>query len=136
MGDLIKRIVISLVSGSLLGYLLFLFTKWTVVVSWEFIEYNVLYYIILAVICLYIFVLFGIYPIHFKMSKASLFVFGLGLIVIWDTVLINNINTSVFVWDIFKVIGVVLTLLAWTNVLVTDKVRKEKLDSKVEIIEV
>jgi len=34
------------------------------------------------------------------------------------------------------VLGVVLTLLAWTNVLITDKVKKMKADKKVEIIEV
>ena len=42
----------------------------------------------------------------------------------------------VYVSDLFKLIGVVLTLLAWTNVLVTDKVKKEKADKKIEIIEV
>jgi len=42
----------------------------------------------------------------------------------------------VYVGDLFKLIGVVLTLLARTNVLVTDKVKKEKADKKIEIIEV
>jgi hypothetical protein len=136
MKDLIKRIIISLVSGGLIGYLLFLFVRWSVIVHWEFLEYNMWYYLILAVICLYLFILFGIYPIAHKMSKATLFVFGLALIVIWDTVLINNPTDLVYVWDLFKLIWVVLTLLAWTNVLVTDKVKKEKADKKVEIIEV
>lgn len=136
MKDLIKRILISLVSGGLLGYLLFLLTKWSVIVHGEFLEYNNIYYVILAVVCLYLFILFGIYPIAHKMSKATLFVFGLALIVIWDTVLVNNPTDMVYVSDLFKLIGVVLTLLAWTNVLVTDKVRKEKADKKVEIIEV
>lgn len=70
------------------------------------------------------------------MSKATLFVCGLALIIIWDTVLTNNPMSLVYVADLFKLLGVVLTLLAWTNVLVTDKVKKEKADSKIEIIEV
>jgi len=136
MKDLIKRIVISLVSGWLIGYLLFLLTKWTVIVQWEYLEYNMLYYILLGVVSLYLFILFGIYPITHKFSKATVFVFGLALIVIWDTVLLNNATNMVYVSDIFKLIWVVLTLLAWTNVLVTDKVKKAKADSKIEIIEV
>jgi len=70
------------------------------------------------------------------MSKATLFVFGLALVVIGDTVLTNNPADMVYVGDLFKLVGVILTLLAWTNVLVTDKVRKEKADEKLEIIEV
>jgi len=70
------------------------------------------------------------------MTKATLFVLGIALIIIGDTVLINDVSTYVYVGDIFKVLGVLLTLLAWTNVLVTDKVKKIQLDKKVEIIEV
>jgi hypothetical protein len=51
-------------------------------------------------------------------------------------VLLNDIETKVYVGDIFSLLGVVLTLLAWTNVLITDKVRKAKANKKVEIIEV
>jgi hypothetical protein len=136
MKDILKRVIISLISGGLIGYLLFLFSKGAVIVHGEFVEYNVMYYVILAIICLYLFVVFGVYPISHKMSKATLFVFGLGLIVIGDTVLVDNVVNMIYVSDLFKLIGVVLTLLAWTNVLVTDKVRKEKADSKLEIIEV
>lgn len=120
----------------MLWYLLFLLTKWSIIVHGEFLQYNTIYYILLAAVLLYLFVLFGIYPIQHKLSKATVFVFGLWLIVIWDTVLINNPADMVYVGDLFKLMWVVLTLLAWTNVLVTDKVRKEKADKKIEIIEV
>jgi len=48
--------------------------------------------------------LFGIYPLHFRMTKATLFVMGIGLIIIGDTVLLNDITTYVYVGDIFKVL--------------------------------
>lgn len=70
------------------------------------------------------------------MTKATLFVLGIALIIIGDTVLLNDVTTYVYIWDIFKVVGVVLTLLAWTNVLITDKVKKQKQAKNVEIIEV
>jgi hypothetical protein len=136
MKDLLKKIIISVVSWWFIGYLAYLFFQNTVIVQWWFSEYNMIYYIILFVICLFLFVFFGIYPIHFKITKATLFVIGIALIVIWDTVLINDISNHVYVSDIFKVLWVILTLLAWTNVLITDKVKKQKQSKKVEVIEV
>ncbi len=136
MKDIFKRIIISIISWLFLGYLAYLFFQNTIIVQSGFIEYNTLYYLVLVVICLFLFILFGIYPIHFKMTKATLFVMGLALIVIWNTVLLNDINTYVYVGDIFKVLWVILTLLAWTNVLITDKVKKKKQEKNVQVIEV
>jgi len=136
MKDIFKRISISIVSGWFLGYIAYLFFQNTVIVQSGFIEYNIIYYIILLLICGFLFVVFGIYPIPFKMTKATLFVLGIALIIIGDTVLLNDILNHVYVADIFKILWVILTLLAWTNVLITDKVRKQKQDKKIEIIEV
>lgn len=136
MKDIIKRIFISIISGWLIGYLAYLFFQNTIIVQGWFIQYNTLYYLILILICLFLFILFGVYPVHFKMTKATLFVLGIALIIIGDTVLLNDVTTYVYIWDIFKVVGVVLTLLAWTNVLITDKVKKQKQAKNVEIIEV
>lgn len=136
MKDIIKRIIISVISWLFLGYLAYLFFQNTVIVQGWFTEYNNLYYLILILVCLFLFILFGIYPVHFKMTKATLFMVGIALIIIWDTVLLNDIINYVYVGDIFKVLWVVLTLLAWTNVLITDKVKKQKQEKNVEIIEV
>jgi len=136
MKDIIKRIIISIISWLFLGYLAYLFFQNTVIVQSFYIEYNTIYYLVLALICLFLFILFGIYPVHFRMTKATLFVLGLALIIIWDTVLLNDISTHVYIWDIFKVLWVVLTLLSRTNVLITDKVQKKKQAKNVEIIEV
>ena len=136
MKDIIKRIIISIISWLFLGYLAYLFFQNTVIVQGWFTEYNNLYYLILILVCLFLFILFGIYPVYFKMTKATLFMVGIALIIIWDTVLLNDIINYVYVGDIFKVLWVVLTLLAWTNVLITDKVKKQKQEKNVEIIEV
>ena len=136
MKDIIKRVLVGLVSGWFLGYLFYLFTQNIVIVQSGYTEYNTLYYLILAVICVFLFIFFAVYPVHFKMTKGTLFIVWLALIIIWDTVLLNDVKTGVVVSDLFKVLGVVLTLLAWTNLLITDKVRKQKADKKVEVIEV
>ena len=136
MKDIIKRIIISVISWLFLGYLAYLFFQGTVIVQSAYLEWNTLYFLILTVICLFLFILFGIYPVHFRLTKATLFVVGLALIVIWDTVLLNDVATYVYIGDIFKVLWVVLTLLAWSNLLITDKVKKQKQAKNVEIIEV
>lgn len=136
MKDIVKRVLIGFVSGALLGYLFFLFTQQISIVQGPFLAYNTLYFVVLFVICLILFILFAVYPVHFKMTKWTLFAFWLFLIIIWKTVLLNDIDHKVYVGDIFALLGVILTLLAWTNILITDKVRKTKADKKIEIIEV
>ncbi len=136
MKDIIKRVVISIISWMFLGYLAYLFFQGTIIVQWWFVEYNTAYYLVLIAIFLFLFIFFGVYPVHFRLTKATLFVFGLGLIVIWDTVLLNDVSHYVYVGDIFKVIGVILTLLARSNTLITDKIAKKTKERNVEIIEI
>ncbi len=136
MKDIIKRVLISVFSGSLLWYLAYLYFQQIVIVQSWFTEYNIVYYGVLIIICLILFVFFGVYPVHFKMTKATLFVMGIALIIIWDTVLLNDVSNHVYIADMFKVVWVILTFLAWTNVLITDKVKKVWIDRKVKIIEV
>lgn len=136
MKDIIKRVLISVFSGSLLWYIAYLYFQQIVIVQSWFTEYNIVYYGVLIIICLILFVFFGVYPVHFKMTKATLFVMGIALIIIWDTVLLNDVSNHVYIADIFKVVWVILTFLAWTNVLITDKVKKVWIDRKVKIIEV
>ena len=136
MKDIIKRIIISIISWWFIGYLAYLFFQNIIIVQSWFIEFNALYYVILIIICLFLFILFGIYPVHFRLTKATLFVLGLALIVIWDTVLLNDVTHYVYVGDIFKVLWVILTLLAWTDILVTDKVIKKKNEKNIEVIEI
>ncbi|MCX6824820.1 MAG: hypothetical protein NTY80_01220 [candidate division SR1 bacterium] len=136
MKDIIKRISISVISGLFIGYLAYLFFQGTIIVQSGYLQYNNLYYLILALVYLFLFIIFGIYPIHFRMTKSTLFVLGIALIIIGDTVILNDVSTRVYAGDLFKVLGVVLTLLAWTNVLITDKIQKKKQDKNIEIIEV
>lgn len=136
MKDLVKRILISIVSWLLLGYIVFLWMSNTVIVTSEYLRFNFFYFIWLIVVWLFLFVMFGVYPIHIKLTKPTLFAIWILMIVGWHYFLINDQKTSVFVWDIVKVFWVVLTLLSWTNVLITDKVKKQKEDSNMQVIEV
>lgn len=136
MKDLLKRGVVWLISGGFLGYLSYLFIKGIPFIQWGMPLSNSRYYLILVVIFVFLFIFFAVYPVHFKMNKATLFLVGLCLLVIWDTTFLNVAEQHVYVGDLLKLFGVLLMLLAWTNVLITDKVNNDKKMKKVEIIEV
>lgn len=136
MKDLLKRISIWIISWTFIWYLSYLFFWWQNIVHQWFSEFNILYYIVLAVVAIYLFVLFAVHPIYMKISKPSLFVMGIGLVLIWDTVLINNSDLYIYISDITKILWSLLVVLAWTNFFVSSKAKKTKEESKLEIIEV
>lgn len=136
MKDIFKRLIISIISWLYMWYLVFLFTGWNIIVNSWYEQFNVWYYLILIVVLLVLFVFFWIYPVHFRMTKWTLFVLWIFLILIWNGVLLNDSKNGIYVWDLFQILGVVLTLLAWTNILITSKVIKKSKDKNVEIIEV
>ena len=136
MRDLLKRIIIWGVSWTFLWYLVYLFSTGKIIVHPGFLEFNVLYFVVLAVVGIYLFVLFAVHPMYMKINKVSLFVLGIALVLIGDTVLINNVESSIYISDLVKILWSVLIVLAWTNFFVSAKVKKQKEESKMEIIEV
>lgn len=136
MKDLLKRISIGIISWWFIWYIVYLFFSWKIIVHEWFLEFNMLYYTVLAVVGIYLFILFAIHPIYMKINKASLFVMGIALVLIWDTVLVNNIESYIYISDLVKILWSFLIVLAWTNFFVSAKAKKEKEESKLEIIEV
>lgn len=136
MKDLLKRISIWIVSWSFMWYITYLFFTWKTIVYQWFSEFNILYFIILAIIALYLFILFAIHPIYMKINKITLFVMWIGLVLMGDTVFINNSELYIYISDITKILWSFLVVLAWTNFFVSSKSKKQKENSKMEIIEV
>ena len=71
-----------------------------------------------------------------KINKVSLFVLGIALVLIGDTVLVNNSEVYIYICDLVKILGSFLVVLAWTNFFVSSKAKKQKEESTLEIIEV
>ena len=69
MKDVIKRMIIGLVSGAFLGYLGVLASEHMMIVQGAYTEQNVLFYLLIAAIILVVFIFFAVYPVHFKMTK-------------------------------------------------------------------
>lgn len=136
MKDLIKRSIITVIFLIIWIYLIYSYFSWITITNQEYINLNNTYYFFLIIISLYIAIIHWLYPIHIKFNKAIIFFIWIAMIVIWKTVLNNNWQSNIYFWDFSIVIWVILTLLAWTNTLIPDKINKKKMSKKIEVIEV
>lgn len=136
MKDLFKRIWIITFFGLFTWYLVYSILNWVMIVNPQYIELNYIFYAILIILSLYIAVYYGIYPMHIKFSRAILFVIGIASIIMGKTVLANNGIEGVFFWDIACVFWVITLIIGPTGLIFTQKVKKQKEERELEIIEV
>ena len=136
MKDFIKRGIVIVIFGLFLGYLFWLIFHWESIVKSEYISLNILMYIILILLCLYMIFLYGIYPIHIKLSRVTALFIWLAFIVISQVVLANDGYSHIYIWDLFSVLGVLILILFPTNILTTEKVKQAKAKKNEVIIEV
>ena len=136
MKDKIKRSIVITIFWVFLLYLFYLIFKWESIVKSEYAGRNIPMYIILITICLYMIWLYWIYPIHIRFSRSTALVIWLLFIVISQIVLANDGYSHIYIWDLFSVLGVLILILFPTNILTTDKVKKQKAKKNEVIIEV
>ncbi len=136
--DIIKRTIITVIWSAFLAYIVYLFGNNQIIVQDQYKSLNMLFYVLLVVIIGYKVFFFGIKPKAFfamKITKASLFVIGIILILLWNYVLLNDIENKIYIGDLITVLWVIITILSPTNILITKKVKKQKQSSKMEVIE-
>ena len=136
MKDNIKRSIVIAIFWVFLLYLIWLISQWSMIVKPEYSNRNLPMYVILILLCLYMIWLYGIYPIHIKFSRATALVIGLLFIVVSQVVLANDGYSHIYIWDMFSVLWVAILILFPTNILTTDKVKKQKAKKNEVIIEV
>ena len=136
MKDKIKRSIVITIFGLFLLYLFFLIIQWESIVKSEYAGRNIPMYIILIIFCLYMICLYWIYPIHIKFSRATALVIWLLFIVLSQIVLANDGYSHIYIWDLFSVLWVAILILFPTNILTTEKVKKEKAKKNEVVIEV
>ena len=136
MKDKLKRGLVITIFGLFLLYLVWLISQSSMIVKSEYSNRNIPMYIILILVCLYMIFLYGIYPIHIRFSRATALVIWLFFIVISQVVLANDGYLHIYIWDLFSVLGVFILVLFPTNIITTDKVKKEKAKKNEIIIEV
>ena len=133
MKDILKRGIVIAIFGLFLLYLIWLISQWTMIVKNQYTNRNIPMYVILILLCIYMIWLYGIYPIHIKFSRATALVIWLLFIVISQVVLANDGYSHIYIWDLFSVLWVLILILFPTNILTTDKVKRQK-DKKNEVI--
>ena len=136
MKDKIKRSIVITIFGLFLLYLIWLISLWTMIVKDQYSGRNIPMYIILIVLCLYMIWLYGIYPIHIRFSRTTALFIWLFFIVISQILLANDGYSHIYIWDMFSVLWVAILILFPTNILTTDKVKKQKAKKNEVIIEV
>ena len=136
MKDNIKRSIVIAIFWVFLLYLIWLISQWSMIVKPEYSNRNISMYVILILLCLYMIWLYGIYPIHIKFSRATALVIGLLFIVVSQVILANDGYSHIYIWDLFSVLWVLILILFPTNILTTEKVKKQKAKKNEVIIEV
>lgn len=134
--DIIKRTLVSIISGAVVAYAIYLLINGATVVQPEYLGMNILGILIMVLAAWYVGVVYGVYPIYHPYQKRIFLVLGLGLIFFWQYLLLNNIDTYVYAADITKFFGVLIVWFGATWILSKNKqIENQKRDSKMEIIE-
>lgn len=136
MKDTIKRGIVIAIFWAFLAYLGYLLFQGKAITTAEYANLNVIAYIILIALCIYIFIIYGIYPIHIRFSRTTLLVIAIALIVLSQTIITNDGPNGIYIGDLFSVLGVLILILFPTNIITTDKVKSQKKKKHEVIIEV
>ena len=137
MKDKLKRGLVIAIFWAFLVYLGWMIFQWEPIVNSQLVSSSrdIPLYVILIALCIYMIFFYGIYPIHIKFSRATSLFIALFFIVI-SQFLANDWSKWIIIWDLFSVLWVVILILFPTNLITTDKVKKEKAKKNEVIIEV
>ena len=136
MLDTIKRSLVTLISGSVVAYAIYLLISGALAVQPEYIGMNVVGILVMVLAAAYVGVVYGVYPIYHPYQKRIFLILGIGLIFFGQYVMLNDMDTHVYASDITKFFGVLIVWFWATGVLSKNKaIQAQKKESKMEIIE-
>ena len=137
MKDKLKRGLVIAIFWAFLIYLGWMISQWEPILNPERTntDFNIPLYVVLICLCIYMIFFYGIYPIHIKFSRGTSLFIALFFIVI-SYYLNNSWKDWIIIWDLFSVLWVITLILFPTNILTTDKVKKQKAKKNEVIIEV
>jgi hypothetical protein len=126
MFDLIKRILVTLISGAMILYTGTLISSQAVIVQPEYSGMNFVSLMTMIVIAGYMMIVYGIYPLYHPMQKRILAIVGIASILFGHVVLLNDYNTSMYAGDIMKIFGVMIVWFGATGLLTSTKITEQK----------
>lgn len=136
MKDIFTRAIIGIVFFAFIAYIAYLFNSNAMIVQGEYASSNTVFLGVLALVAIYILIVYSIYPMHIKFGKPTLFGIAIALIFVGQYVLLDDVSKHVYLTDVCKLIGAVLLVLSPTNILMSQKVITKKQEEKMEIIEI
>lgn len=131
----IKKILIWVIFWCFILLLTYLYTNKIILVKTNFENLNDLIYIIFFVICFYYLIIYCIRPTYFRLFKFINTLIWLVVIFVSQYLIVNSWPDWIFYWDIICVIGVILTIIWPTNLLVSKELKESKDSKNIEIIE-
>lgn len=134
--EIVKRSIFGIIFLSILSYLVFLIFTWVVVVLPEYSKLNISILIFYIIIFLYYLFFYIIKPSYVKKHKLRNTLIGIFLITSSQSYLLNAGHLNTYFADIFTVIGVFLTIIWPTNLLISKKIKQKNQEKKMEVIEV
>ncbi len=117
MLDIIKRSLVSLFSGFVIVYTVWMSTHGAVIVQPEYIGMNLIATLAVIVIAFYMMVVYGVYPLYHPMQKRILFVIGLACIIFGHMILLNDVEKAIYASDIVRLFGVLIVWFGATGIL-------------------
>ncbi|HKL44008.1 MAG TPA: hypothetical protein VJ892_01885 [Candidatus Absconditabacterales bacterium] len=133
--DIVKRSIFGILFVAIISYLVYLLTNGTIIVNENFLDKNNIVYGLYILIFLYYIVFYTIKPTYIKRYKLRNTLLGIFVIVSSQTFLANMGSENIYYADILTVIGVFLTIIGPTNLLISKKLKQEKQEKKMEVIE-
>lgn len=134
--DYIMRLSVVFVGALFLIYTVSLMSQWLPIVQAPYLANNMLVYILIIALISYVTIVYGFYPISLPWLKRTLFVIGFALIVVWHYVLQDNPANYIYFADLTKILWVLLFILGPAWLLISERVKKKKAASKIEVIEI
>lgn len=134
--EIFKKSILGLIFLAVISYLVYLITSWVVVVKENFLDQNkiiIWFYILIFLYYLIFYVIKPTYIKRFKLRNTLIWVF---VILSSQYFFLNEWHNWLYYADIFTVIGLFLTIIWPTNLLVSKKLKQEVQEKKMEIIEV
>lgn len=130
--DLFLRIFFIVIWISILSYTIFLYYNW---ISFS-TEQNKLWVLSFNILCSFILIILWIFQLSYNHPRLYQILFWILIILFSKYYIIDNPIENVYLWDILKLFWVIIFIWWTINFFEFNKTKKEKLDKKIEIIEV
>lgn len=135
MKDAAAKTLLLLIGWWLIAYTIRLWTQQAVLVADGMEQYNMIAYVYLSIIGIYLLALAVVESIV-PNNRRSLLVLWLALIITSHLYLSDSPELRIYIWDIVKLIWVFLVITWPTKFFISKKYQEKKFEQEVEIIEV